>query len=219
MSRAYLAAVLLVLYARGQDSNYKIEAAGACPDSVAQEIREALQPQGIRLVDASQATVCELWMRRVIPQKSPSGPASGGLAEGTLVGVLSFPATGSDFRGQRIQPGLYTLRYARIPEDGNHLGVAPSPDFLLLGPAAVDQHLDARWKRDELIQLSRQASGTNHPAPLLLLPVAGQGSFPGVQRSDHGYVVVQVKTQGGTEGGGQTVDLPFAIVLVGKAEA
>ena len=40
--------------------------------------------------------------------------------------------------GQGIQPGLYTLRYELVPNDGNHLGVANSRDFGLLVRAADD---------------------------------------------------------------------------------
>jgi hypothetical protein len=47
---------------------------------------------------------------------------------------VHFLHAAADFRGQQVPVGFYTLRYALIPDDGNHLGVSPNPDFLLLIP-------------------------------------------------------------------------------------
>ena len=69
------------------------------------------------LADGSVA--CEIWFRK-------DGP---GLQPSALVGVLTFPKNTTDFRGQAIKAGSYTLRYAQMPSDGNHLGAAPTTDF------------------------------------------------------------------------------------------
>lgn len=218
MRRLFLTAVLCVLalqaWAVAQE-NYKTETLGACSDkALADGIRNALQPQGTRLVDSKGTAVAEVWLRRNVPLKSGASDANyGSLAEGTLVGLLNFPAKGSDFRGQPIKPGLYTLRYAQIPQDGNHMGAAPQPNFLLLSPAAADKSPDAISK-EALIKLSRQASGSNHPAVLMLIPATGASS---VQQNDQGHVAVVIKTQAG--GSDKGAPFPFAIVLVGKAES
>ncbi len=52
--------------------------------------------------------------------------------------MVRFPQGMSDYRGQSLPPGVYTLRYQLLPQDGNHMGVAPNPDFLLASPAASD---------------------------------------------------------------------------------
>lgn len=67
-----------------------------------------------------------------------------------------------DFRRGRVKPGVYTLRYAQNPVDGNHQGVAPQRDFLLLAQTQADTSA-ANVARDELLALSRNALGTTHP--------------------------------------------------------
>ena len=91
------------------------------------------------------------------------------LAESTLVGVLHYPKGGSDYRGQTISAGFYTLRYELMPSDANHLGAAPNRDFLLLVPAASDADPNAVFKFPDLVALSEKATGTRHPGPLSLV--------------------------------------------------
>ena len=88
------------------------------------------------------------------------------IPSGALLGVLRFPAKAGDRRGQTIAAGVYTLRYGNYPVNGNHQGVAPQRDFLLLVPAALDKTTDAVADFDALLNLSRKASGTPHPAVL-----------------------------------------------------
>ncbi|MGA3205923.1 MAG: hypothetical protein ABSF12_25800 [Bryobacteraceae bacterium] len=101
----------------------------------------------------------------------PAGPNTGEssvtlptIPPGALLGVLRFSAKGSDRRGQTIAPGVYTLRYGNYPVNGNHQGVAPQRDFLVLVPAALDKSADAVSDFDALMDLSRKASATPHPA-------------------------------------------------------
>ena len=83
---------------------------------------------------------CEIWFRKSIPTGAKPSDAAIAfpIAQGTLLGVLRFPAAGSDRRGQPIKPGLYTMRYSNFPVDGAHQGVAPQRDFSLLSPIAND---------------------------------------------------------------------------------
>ena len=50
----------------------------------------------------------------------------------------------TDFRGQEIKKGVYTLRYGQQPEDGNHIGTSELADFLLAIPAGVDSGMQVR---------------------------------------------------------------------------
>lgn len=201
----------------GQASAYRIETVEALPQGLAESIASALQPHGVRLVRQSDV-IGELWLRSVLPLKGNS-TGYDGLTEGTLVGLLHFPKGGADFRGQPIHPGAYTLRSVRLPQDGNHMGAAPELNFLLLSPVAADQELNATFSFDQMAELSRQATGTNHPAPLMLLPPAMDGDFPGIQTDDDmGYVALRTKTRAQDRGAASAQDFPLALVLVGKAE-
>ena len=105
--------------------------------------------------------------------------------------------------------GLRVVDEPDAVDDGNHLGVAPSRDFLLLVPAAADPGPDATPKFADLVALSRQASGTKHPTPLSLVP-AETGTAPALTKDDEGHVIftVSVHLSSGE-------DLPVALIVKG----
>ncbi len=207
------------LAALGQD-NYKAEAASA-PNSSAlpKAVLDAIQPVGSRMLNDQGAPVAEIWLRKSIPA-SPSTQATAdilypGLAVGTFLGIIHYPQSGSDFRGQALKAGFYTLRYAQVPQDGNHMGVSSYRDFLVLAPVAADTQIDTPLGFEAMVKLGKQTSGTNHPAVLSLAAPANTGSTPSASRDDQGHWVIQVsaKTPSGQK------DFAMGIVLVGKSEA
>jgi hypothetical protein len=180
-----------------------------------------LQPSGSQVRDATGATVCEVWLGKAVPVKTGATSSAdvmyGNLEVGTLVGAIHFPKAGSDFRGQTIKPGFYTLRYALVPQDGNHMGVNPTRDFVLMSPVAQDTQLDKALKFDDLVKISKQASGTNHPAILTMsTPGAANATSPSLLKDDQGYWELQAQ---GKANGGQAQSLPFTIIVVGKTLA
>jgi hypothetical protein len=131
--------------------------------------------------------LCEVWVRKIVP--TAPVPAQdkeigfGQIAEGTLIGAIRFPSSVVDYRGTGIKPGVYTLRYALIPEDGNHLGAAPPQrDFLLLGPPAGDTN-PATVTRDQTLDLSRAVTGMRHPTVWSLSPSTA-GTLPAMTHQD-----------------------------------
>jgi hypothetical protein len=195
---------------------YKVESAGAPPASdLSKPLQDALESQGTRVVNGQGGTLLEVWLPKTVPTSSSPSASSdflyGSLSEGVFLGVLHFPTQGADFRGQAMKPGFYTLRYGLIPQDGNHMGVNPTRDVLVLCPAAADNALGTALKFDDLVKLGRQASGTAHPGVLLGAPVNGD-SFPAVVKDDQGHWNLQVKVHGSSG------DLPFAFMVVGKWE-
>jgi len=191
----------------------KIEVLGPVADSsVAESIKKVLDPKGYRISLDDGSVACEIWLRNKIPaqpKKDSPGALYTQLAESALVGVISFPQATTDYRGQNIRKGTYTLRYELIPNDGNHLGVAPNRDFVLLVPAALDDNPDATFKFDELINLSRKATGTKHPGPLSLVqPESGTAAAVSKDDEDHWIFSAAIKLASGE-------DLPIALVVKG----
>ncbi len=206
----------LVLAGMAFGQTYKVESVGAPPAAdLPKPLQDALESQGARVVSGQGGTLMELWVSKTVPTKASAGGSSdflyGSLSEGVFVGVLHFPAQGADFRGQAIKPGFYTLRYGLIPQDGNHMGVNPTRDALVLSPVAVDKDPGTALKFEDLVKLGRQASGTPHPGFLVAAPVNGD-SFPAVVKDDQGHWNLQVKVHGSSG------DLPFAFTVVGKWE-
>ncbi len=206
----------LVLAGMAFGQTYKVDNAGAPAADLPKPLQDALAPQGAKVVNDQGSTLLEAWLLKTVATKASAGNSSdflyGSLTEGELVGVVHFPAQGADFRGQAIKPGYYTLRYGLIPQDGNHMGVNPTRDALILCPAAADTDVATPLKFDDLVKLGRQASGTPHPGFLIAAPVSGD-SFPGVAKDDQGRWNLQMK------GHGSSGDLPFAFTVVGKWES
>src|SRR5512135_1927940 len=138
----HLLAFLVVAWSVFSAAQAKQERIPAPTDaSVPAAVRNALEATGYRVLRADGTPLCEIWLRKSLP--ASSGKAVEGanyteLAESEFVGVISFPNGGKDFRGQAVKAGAYGLRYELLPNDGNHLGVAPARDFLLLTPLAAD---------------------------------------------------------------------------------
>jgi hypothetical protein len=200
-------------------SSYKVASANLpAPSDVPQPILAMLSPSGESLQTSSGTAVCEVWFRKGIPVTKSSAASAdvlyGGLSTGELLGVIHFPQKTTDYRGQAIKAGFYTLRYAQIPQDGNHMGVSTYRDFLLMSPVAADTQPDQDLAFDALVKLSRQTAGTGHPAILMLDP-ASQGAnavFPAAIADDQGNWTLQVKL----DTTGQPARLPFAVVMVGQ---
>ena len=191
----------------------KIEPIGAVTDSrVAEGVKKVLEPKGYRVSLDDGSVVCEIWLRNKIPaqpKKDSPGALYSQLAESALVGVISFPQATTDYRGQNIPKGAYTLRYELIPNDGNHLGVAPNRDFVLLVPAASDDTPYATFKFDELVSLSRKATGTKHPGPLSLVqPESGTAAAVSKDDEDHWIFSAAIRLASGE-------DLPIALIVKG----
>ena len=205
----------------------KVEKLPALADaSASAAVRAALDASGARLVRPDGSVLCEIWLRKSLPAGKAAAAKGAGypeLSQSMLVGVISFPNGGKDFRGQAIKPGFYTMRYELLPEDGNHMGVAPTRDFVLLLRAGDDPDPNASYDFAQLAKLSARAAGTNHPAAFAVLapennptlspanPAGDKGGLPEVPRTYQNADGFQVFA--GAVGG-----KPIALVVKGQAE-
>ena len=194
----------------------KLESIGAFTAANASDsLLKSVEEKGTRILLDDGTILCEIWMRKALPveaKKEISGSTYSEVVESAVVAIISFPKIARDFRGQDIKPGAYTLRYALHPTDGNHMGISPYRDFLLLTPISGDQNPDARFKFDELTKMSARTTSSNHPAAFSMVVAAGKATS-GLSVNDHEHLVfsTSVKTSSGT-------DLPVAFVVKGVAE-
>jgi len=189
------------------------------PKELAAGIAKGLSTQALRVTDKQGKLLCEIWLRDMVPlAKPPTADAARyrDLAETTLVGVIRWVQPASDYRKQKIKPGVYTLRLAYQPEDGDHMGTAPYTEFLLLTPLELDKSPDPLPNPKDLHEVSAKASGSNHPAVFLLFP-AKPVAQPEVRDHGNGHFVLHATTQGIING--KTVALPIALTLVGHSSA
>src|SRR5437764_8710269 len=217
MLRRSLAVGLLVvlssLSALAADGGKVERIGGLGSENVPEALRKALDSSGYRITLGGEL-FCEVWFRAKVPagKTEASGAVYTSLPEGAMIGIIRFAKTANDFRGQSVNAGVYTLRYAVHPTDGNHMGISPIRDFLLLIPLAADTNPDAMLKFEELAKLSAKASGTNHPAVLSLVSPDASAAAPAVTTDEHNHTVfaAKIKTASG--------ELPIALVIKGVAE-
>jgi hypothetical protein len=203
--------LLVAFSALAQD--YKLEPVATAAPGLPAAYAAAMQTQGYRIVGAAggaSGAWCEIWLAKSLPvgAKPDDAAVSFGIAQGTLLGAIRFPAKGADRRGQVIPAGVYTLRYSNFPVDGAHSGVAPQRDFALMTPLAADPDPTSKPAFDDLVKMSRKASGTPHPAVLSLETPPAGAAAPGVAKEGEHDWTLTVKAG----------DLTFSIIVVGKVE-
>jgi hypothetical protein len=144
-------------------AQYNVASAGAPPPEVS-AMSAMLQQDGIKVAGPKGVTV-EIWFCGALPTggKTEDNATIPNVQHGALLGVMRTAGPYVDRRGQTVKPGVYTLRYSVYPVDGNHQGVAPQRDFLILARIADDKDPKATPAFDPLMDLSRKASGTPHP--------------------------------------------------------
>jgi hypothetical protein len=196
-------------------------AADKPPDEVAEPIRAALDGKVLRLA-SDDKPFFEFWLRKELPlaQKPEGGQLDiATIPEGTILGVLKVSAQRRDFRNEEIPPGVYTLRFGVQPEDGNHLGVAPTRTFALLIPAKSDTKLDPIAHSD-LMKSAAKINAVKHPSNLNLQSAEDQtGVFPRLAELNDGqHKAILLQFPAHLEGSGEKTTLTFALVYEGHGQ-
>lgn len=177
------------------------------PEIIAAPLRSLLAPAGHQV--NLGPTAIELWW--------VSGLAAGAggwseVAEGSLVGAMRVTGAFKEIRGKTVTPGVYTLRFALQPQNGDHLGVSPFREYLLISPAAADTD-PKPLGFDGAVANSKQTTGASHPAALSLdPPVASAAPLSTyTNEMDLKGIVFEVKTAAGGS-------LKFGLILLGVIE-
>lgn len=188
----------------------KVERIGAIPAGGAgPEVSAAVEDKGYR-VTLDDGWSADLWLVKELKTATKDAPGAlyPSIANGEFVGVITLPKGISDFRGQAVPAGTYTLRYQYIPQDANHMGVSPNPDFLLAIPAASDTAPGTDYPYRKMAALSSKTTGS-HPA-VIALEAAGE---PGKAAMQEKMLVFTAPAK--TSPGAQ----PLAIGIVLKGQA
>lgn len=207
--RRFLAISLFSLTSLAFADDYKVAVASTAPAGLPDSVASLLNKEGTQVSGPDGKVAFEIWMRATAPtgpttkEENVSLPT---IPHGALVAVISFPKNWSDRRGQTIKAGAYTMRYSMFPINGDHQGVAPQRDFFLLTPVAADTNGSALPNFDDLMTMSRKASGTPHPAVFSVYKT--DGNHTGFAKEGEHDWVLHTKI-------GAT---PVSIILVGKAE-
>jgi hypothetical protein len=194
----------------------KVEDKGP-PKELSDAVRALLDGKAMNVLDGDKL-LCTVWAVKSLESKAAADQASAGLKfgdieESTVVGAVQFPAEWRDYRKQKIKAGVYTLRLAIQPMDGDHQGSAPFNDFFLLSPADVDKSPEVVDVK-ELHKLSAKSIGRKHPAMMLLFPNKKPAEAPVAEAKPKDHYVVSFRVP--VTAGGEKSFLGFSLVVIGE---
>jgi hypothetical protein len=207
-----LVAILMIMVSIGAlCTEPKIESIGAFTGDAPDAVKSALAEKGYRVTGEDGKVLAEIWPAKTV-ETGPAGSDSALLPEfvsGGFYGVITLPNGTGDFRGQKIPAGTYAMRYQLLPGDGNHMGVAPNPDFFLLVPVDGDPGPSVKMAYAALVRASAKASGTAHPAAFALDSPDARGV---AVKLEQGHTIVFFPIGSGS------VKVPIGMILNGAAE-
>lgn len=158
------------------------------PADLAAEVRDALVPKAYQ-ISSEDGTVYEFWFVPSLTVKT-----IGDSARDTLNSVEEISLLGAatvtdnephDFRDDPIDPGLFVLRMAMQPKDGNHLGTAPYDTFAILIPNERDGQLKDMRDHDTMVELAQEGTIAEHPPILSLQPFEKtEGEIPRLELNE-----------------------------------
>ena len=189
------------------------------PKELGDSIRSKLQSKVVQLLDGDKPAY-EFWFCNEIPlQSKPESVAKSleALKPATLIGAVSVPKARRDYRDDELAAGVYTMRFAVQPQDGNHLGTAEFLYFAVLVPAKADTQFDGITEYKRLVKASSKETSTDHPVILSLRPAsADTGNFPSLQQPVPDHKSVRVKVPAKT--GDTKTSLAFEVVCEGMGK-
>ena len=201
------------------DDDIKLSGVEKPPEGLSDPVLAAVEAKGVQ-VAGKAGPVCTIWLAKAFPLKPKFKPTLNikySLTPGQLIGALQVQSdTFTDFRGQPIKPGIYTLRYGQQPTDGNHVGTSELSDFLLAVPAASDAD-PAVVKVPTLMKRSAKATGSNHPAIFSLLPPEEKAVPLKLEHDAAKELWIVLLAGSGTQGDNEVV-VPLKLVVIGKSE-
>lgn len=218
---AYLTFALTALLMVAANDTHELSSVNEAPSGVSKEIAAMVSPKGHRL-KGPDGPICDIWLLKelnVQPGFQPTLSVKYPFTSGQLIGVLRVPEGGdfTDFRGQSVDARVYTLRYGKQPEDGNHIGTSDLADFLLAIPAADDKAPAVITGEDSLHQKSAKSAGTAHPAIFSLLPTDEPvKSVALAHDEDRDFWILSLPAAGKASDKQQPVSL--RLVLVGESD-
>lgn len=191
------------------------------PKELVEPLRALLSSKAMNVSDEKGKLLCTVWPVKSLESKATVEQAKAGLKysqveETTIVGAVRFPEMWTDYRKQKIKPGVYTLRLAVQPMDGDHMGTAPYNEFVLLCPASEDKKPDL-LEVEKMHELSAKAAGRKHPGMMLLFPNKTPAESPLVEAKPKEHFVLSYRVP--VNAGGEKSHLGFSLVVVGVTMA
>jgi len=208
--------LLMVLPLDGADLTLKVVDKEP-PKELDPSMSARLQKKAVQLLDGDKP-VYEFWFTTEVPlQTRPASMAKAldSVKQATLLGAVAVPKAQRDYRDDELSAGVYAMRFALQPQDGNHLGTAEFNYFAVLVPAKLDTKPDGITDYKPLVKASSKETTTDHPVILSLRPASSaEGDFPKLNEPAPEHKSVRVKLP--AKVGAESTSLVFEVVYEGK---
>jgi hypothetical protein len=133
-----------------------------------------------------------------------------------LLGVVVVHANKRDYKDNDLFKGVYTMRFALQPQDGNHSGSADFPYFALLVPAKVDTKVEGILDYKTLVKASSKDTPSDHPVIISLRPASSEdGELPKLNQPAPDHQSVRLKIPARVAGSDKTIPIVFELVYKG----
>ena len=186
------------------------------PKELDTSIRPKLQTKAVQLLEGEKP-VYEFWFSAEVSlQSKPASPgkALDAIKQATLLGAVAVSRDQRDYRDDELRGGVYTMRFALQPQDGNHLGTSDFSYFAVLTPAKIDNKFGGITDYKALVKASSKETSTDHPMVLSLRPAGSEeGEFPKLNEPAPEHKSVRVKIP--AKGPDQKMSLVFEVVYQG----
>ena len=155
-------------------ATFTLKTIDGLPEGISSDVAGVLNPQGYE-ISGEKGAAAKIWLTQSSPIKAEFKPTLSvkyPFETGEFLGAMEVikGTKFTDFRGQTVKPGVYTLRYGKQPVDGNHVGTSELADFILALPASQDEDPKPIGKPKDLTKKSAKSVSSNHPAIFSLQP-------------------------------------------------
>ena len=191
------------------------------PIEVSEAVKATLGEPCYQIIDEGQP-LFEFWLSKSLPLKENPSSIENGLdapAMASLIGVVHIHKKLRDYRDDELQQGIFTMRFGKIPADGNHLGASEYPYFAVLIPAEKDQAIDAINSYKKMTRASSKETASEHPMIMSLRPIKKKPSqIPALTEPVEEHKCLVVSAKGKVDGSDKETELIFEIVVEGFGE-
>lgn len=224
MLRGGCAILCLVIagFAVAQEGKYSIKTGDTPPPkAVSESIQKLLDKKSVQLLAPDGKPIAELWFRANVPADATPEQIKNGITyrevkQSEILGVIRVDQDWSDYRKQKVKPGVYTLRLGYQPADGDHQGASTYKEFLVLVDAAKDTKAELMDYK-EMVEHSMKSITTGHPGVLMLFPNPKPGAAPKLEAKEMNHWVLFTKEEITAAGKNTGTSLGIGVTLVGNA--
>lgn len=191
----------------------------APPTELAADIIAQLIPKSY-LISDGEGPMFEFWFVKEIPIKALGENVKKSLEkieEASLIGAVEVKNDEMyDFRDDPMDPGIFVMRMALQPQDGNHMGTAPFDFFAILIPHEKDGELFEKGPPDHdfLVEIASEDTVAEHPPILSIQPYdKAEGDFPRLDEGEEDWQFLNLQLP--VNVGGESKTLAIHLVYEG----